>query len=100
MNKKICDRCGEEISGTTYYTIDIYGQDINPTNDDRVSVTTAGQNIYENMRKIQFPERCYCNNCKSDIESFIHYKPYREPNIEEILGVKLKWWQKFLLELG
>lgn len=72
MNKKICDRCGEEIKGATYYTVNIYGYDINPTNDARVCMDTAIQNLSEGMKRVSCPERCYCKCCKSEIETFMY----------------------------
>lgn len=66
-----CNRCGKKIEGSTYYTIDIYGHDINPTNDNRVAFDTATQNVFTNMNKIFEQEKCYCKECKEKIESFI-----------------------------
>lgn len=96
MDKKICDRCGEEIEGTTYYTVDIYGHDINPTHDGRFSAHTFGQNLAENTRKMVMPEQCYCNHCKSEIEIFIRYPNIKKPEaILDNTGVNLHWYQKF-----
>ena len=44
MKRYICSRCGKEIEGNTYYTIDIYDHDINPTNDNRVAANMTTQN--------------------------------------------------------
>ena len=43
QNIVICDRCGEKANscGTSYYTIEIFAHDINPTNDGRVYADTA-----------------------------------------------------------
>lgn len=62
QNIVTCDRCGEKANfyGTSYYTIEIFAHDINPTNDGRVYTDTATQNIHENMGKIFGKERHYC----------------------------------------
>lgn len=72
----ICDRCGENCSesGTTYYTIDVYGHDISPTSDGRVSSDTAVQNIATNMNKMVNKPRHYCRSCKNEIEQFLKEK--------------------------
>ena len=48
MIKMHCDRCGEEIKGTTYYTVSIYADDINSKSAETVTYTTAAQNIQTN----------------------------------------------------
>lgn len=72
MIKFVCNRCGKDIVGNTYYTVDIYGHDINPTNDNRVACTTATQNISMNMIKIFEKEKHYCKECKEKIEEYIN----------------------------
>ena len=67
----ICSRCEKAIKGSTYYTIDIYGHDINPTNDNRVAFDTATQNAITNASKVFNQEKCYCKKCKESIEKFI-----------------------------
>lgn len=54
QNIIICDRCGEKANscGTSYYTINIFAHDINPTKDGRVYADTAVQNVHENMNNI------------------------------------------------
>lgn len=78
QNIVICDRCGEKANscGTSYYTIEIFAHDINPTNDGRVYVDTAVQNVHENMSKIFGKERHYCRKCKEKIEKFMNEVPY------------------------
>lgn len=71
MKEYICDKCNRKIEGNTYYTIDIYGHDINPTNDNRVAFDTATQNAVTNMQKIFEQQKCYCKDCKEDIERYI-----------------------------
>lgn len=71
MINLICNKCGREITGSTYYTVNIYGHDINPTNDNRVSYTTAMQNVSTNMSKLFETERHYCEDCKIKVEEFI-----------------------------
>lgn len=69
----ICDRCEKAIKGDTYYTIDIYGHDVNPTDDNRFALATATQNLITNSRKLFDVEKCYCEKCKESIEKFIKY---------------------------
>ncbi len=73
MIKMICDRCEKDIEGTSYYTVSIYAEDINPIENIK-SFTTAVQNLSENMGKVCKPERCYCEKCKNEIEKFIGRK--------------------------
>lgn len=70
----ICSRCERAIKGDTYYTIDIYGHDVNPTDDNRSSFTTATQNLITNSRKLFDQEKCYCKICRDSIEKFIEQK--------------------------
>ena len=71
MYKVICDRCKNPIDGTTYYTVDIYGHDISPTDDDRLFLTTAAQNLITNVIKAEGLEKHYCALCKDKIEEFL-----------------------------
>lgn len=71
QNNVICDRCQKICSGSTYYTIDIYGHDINPTNDRRVSFSTAVQNTIQNTDKMFGTERHYCKDCINKIKTFL-----------------------------
>ena len=70
-NIVICDRCGEICEGTTYYTVDIYGRDINPTDSFRQSMATASQNANTNTSKLFGGERHYCQSCRDEIVQFI-----------------------------
>lgn len=70
----ICSRCERAIKGNTYYTIDIYGHDVNPTDDNRFAFTTATQNLITNSRKLFDQEKCYCKKCRDSIEKFIEQK--------------------------
>ena len=80
-DKIYCDRCGQECTeGSTYYTIDIYGHDINPTNDGRVAFDAYVQNFSTNLSKITKQEKHYCKKCKDEIEQFI--KPKTDPNAQ------------------
>lgn len=83
QNRVICDRCGEECGGSTYYTIDIYGHDINPTNDNRVSTDTATQNVYENMSKAFGRRKHYCKKCKEEIAYFCMSEEEKEHERQE-----------------
>lgn len=71
MFKFVCDRCKKPIEGTTYYTVDIYGHDINPTNAGGDSATTYAQNLNERMSKVLCGEKHYCEECKNKIEDFL-----------------------------
>ncbi|MBO5828807.1 MAG: hypothetical protein J6R59_10220 [Paludibacteraceae bacterium] len=78
MIKMHCDRCGEEIKGTTYYTIRIYGNDINPKNDYSVTTATAIQNSNTNLMALFNAEKQYCEDCKEDIEYYIDNRETEE----------------------
>lgn len=71
MVKFLCDRCGGEIDGTTYYYFSIYAGDINPKNYFSVSRTTAEQNVNGNIRQFFEKQKHYCKQCKDEIEQFI-----------------------------
>lgn len=73
MIKMHCDRCGEEINGTTYYTVSIYAEDINPI-ESMKSMSTAIHNLSEGMGKILSQKKHYCEECKKEIEKFIGRK--------------------------
>ena len=46
-----CDRCKKKCEGSTYYTVDIYGNDINPV-DAGISFKSASQNAQTNTHKL------------------------------------------------
>lgn len=71
MFQYVCNRCKKPIEGSTYYTVDVYGHDINPTNDGRDSTTTYMQNLNEGMSKMLCGEKHYCEECKNKIEDFL-----------------------------
>ena len=72
MHKYVCDRCKKIIEGSTYYTVDICGHDINPTNDGRDSITTYAQNLNEGMSKVLRGEKHYCEKCKDGVVNFLN----------------------------
>ena len=74
MIKMHCDRCGEEIKGTTYYTISIHADDINPSIDYSKSLTTALQNFKTNSSALFNTKKQYCEKCRDEIEAFINNK--------------------------
>lgn len=74
MIKMICDRCGKEIKGTTYYTISIYADDISPASDGTVAYTTAIQNFQTNTLAMFNVKKQYCKDCIDKIEAFINNK--------------------------
>lgn len=67
-----CDRCGEEIKGTTYYTVSIYAEDINPKIEYTVYAETAIQNVNTNMKMLFNAKPQYCKKCRDEIEAFIN----------------------------
>ena len=71
MVKIHCDRCGEEIKGTTYYTISIYADDINPKPAETVAYATAVQNVATNTLAMFNARPQYCKKCRDEIENFI-----------------------------
>lgn len=68
MIKIHCDRCGKEIKGTTYYTISIYADDVNPESERTVTYATAIQNL-QTMFNVK---KQYCEDCRDKIEAFIN----------------------------
>lgn len=74
MIKMHCDRCGKEIKGTTYYTISIYADDINPKTEYTVYANTAMQNMNTNMMALFNSKPQYCKDCRDEIEAFISNK--------------------------
>ena len=71
MKKIICDRCGNECIGGTYYIIDIYGYDIDDTPKCGISIDAANQNLGTNLSKVWGTERQYCKKCRDKIQAFI-----------------------------
>lgn len=70
MIKMVCDRCGKEIEGTTYYTVSIDAKDINPRVERTVSMATGIQNL-SNAFSVLNARPQYCKKCKDEIENFI-----------------------------
>lgn len=84
MDKIFCSRCGQEcIEGSTYYTIDIYGHDINQTNDGRIAIDAYSQNFSTNLGKLLKQEKHYCKKCKDEIEKFMRPKTDPNANVHE-----------------
>lgn len=73
MIKKIvyCDRCKRECTGSSYFTIDIWAEDIHETNDGRVSMSTASQNMRTNFTKALAQDKHYCESCINKLERFL-----------------------------
>ena len=69
----VCDRCGKDIEGTTYYTIDIYAKDAGTAYG--VSAEVAMHNLAMNTRNMFGTVSHYCKRCIEDIESYIRNKP-------------------------
>ena len=73
--KVFCNRCGQECTeGSTFYTIDIYGHDIKPSDDGRIAFDAYSQNFNTNLAKMLKQERHYCKKCKNEIEAFMKGK--------------------------
>lgn len=72
MIKMHCDRCGKEIKGTTYYTISICTEDINPAPIETVTYATAVQNMQMNTLAMFNTKKQYCKDCRDKIEAFIN----------------------------
>ena len=70
MIKMVCDRCGKEIKGTTYYTIYIGAEDINPVDKVICSTSTAIQNIGNTFAAL-LGRTHYCKECKDKFEAFM-----------------------------
>lgn len=73
MIKMICDRCGKEINGTTYYTVSIGAADINPKVEYTTSASTAIQNLSNAISALNVRPQ-YCKDCRDKIEAFINNK--------------------------
>lgn len=73
MVKMYCNKCNEEIKGTTYFTINIYANDVSdaPTASTASSTTTA-YNIQTYFSQIFHGQKHYCEKCKNKIEKFIN----------------------------
>ena len=79
-----CDRCRKKCEGTTYYTVEIYGHDINPAGDSSQSMTTVTQNVQTNTYKLFNHEKHYCEKCREKIVGFLSNTKadaFVEPNI-------------------
>lgn len=74
MIKMHCDRCNKEIEGTTYYTISIHADDINPKAEYTVCADTAVQNMSTNMMALFNSKPQYCKKCRDEIVAFINNK--------------------------
>lgn len=97
MNKVFCDRCGKEcVEGSAYYTIDIYGFDVNPTNDGRMSLDAATQNMETNLTKAAKTQRHYCKQCKDEIAQFMCQKKEDNP---QVINDKLNNLRTYIDEL-
>ena len=77
MIEIICDRCGKKIKGTTYYTIDIKGKDINSVycdyTNDICSASTVASNIRSAFESIYF-QKHYCEECIDKVRDFLANK--------------------------
>lgn len=74
MIRMHCDRCGKEIEGTSYYTVSIYANDINPKNDYTCIAATYTQNSNTNFIALFNANPQYCKKCRDEIEAFINNK--------------------------
>lgn len=72
MIKIICDRCGKEIKGPTYHTINIYSYDTQPKHDYYATavdsyVSTSRQDVLATLNCTPI----YCKECKDAVDKFI-----------------------------
>lgn len=81
MNKIFCNRCGKELTDD-YYTIDIYGHEVNPSNDGRANVDVTAINIATNILKTIKQERRFCKNCMVDIDRYAVHGNETKYNLE------------------
>ena len=72
MVKMYCDRCGEEIKGTMYYTVNISTDDINPNMSEAYTYLTSIQNVATNTLSLFGSKNQYCNKCIDEISAFIY----------------------------
>lgn len=71
MIKIFCNRCGKEIEETTYYTVHIGVEDINPTHCYGISAETEIRNLSNTLIGLKM-RPLYCKECKDKIEAFIN----------------------------
>lgn len=71
MIKMFCNKCGKEIEGTTYYTINIVGKDIEPVSNYESCADTYSYNISQSLLKALTKEKHYCKECKDKVEAFL-----------------------------
>lgn len=73
MIKKIvyCDRCKREITGSSYYTVDVYAKDLVESKDGRQSLETASRNVATNFAKVFGKNKQYCASCINKLERFL-----------------------------
>ena len=72
MIKIICDRCGKEITGPTYHTINLYSYDTKPQYDYYATATSICNS--SSRQDILATLNCtpiYCKECTDAIEKFI-----------------------------
>lgn len=74
MIKLICDRCGKEIDGDKYYTINIFSNDIYPTYNNitnAVYTQSSCLNSRESILEMFNRTKIYCKNCRDKIEKIV-----------------------------
>ena len=75
MVKLHCDRCGKEIVGKHYHTINIYKEDINPKHtitDYAEALSSVASSLQENLLAKLNSYKMYCDECIDDIKYFIN----------------------------
>ena len=71
MVKLHCDRCGKEIVGEHYHTINIYKEDISPKYtiaDYADTLSSFQENLFAKLNSYKM----YCDECIDDIKYFIN----------------------------
>ena len=71
MVKIHCDKCGKEIKDK-YYTINIYGHDVDPAPSiDLTGYASTYSNSGESLLRMLNAAPMYCKNCVDSVERFI-----------------------------
>lgn len=81
MVKLHCDRCGKEIVGKHYHTINIYKEDIYPKRtitDYAEALSNVASSLQENYLAKLNSYKMYCDECIDDIQYFINNGESRE----------------------
>ena len=81
MVKIHCDRCGKEIVGGYYHTINIYKEDINPKHtitNYADALSSVASSLQENLFAKLNSYKMYCDECIDDIKHYINNRESEE----------------------